>query len=326
MGDASRCRICGNDAGNRTHVAREMMFGWRDEFEYVECGRCGCLQIATVPEDLARYYPEGYYSFAEPERHMGRLERVLRRARACHAVGDANPLGWLVARARGVPDAYRWFRRTGVGFESDILDVGSGSGALLVSLRDDGFRRLTGVDPFLDANRPALAGITLRRQNIAEIDTQHDLVMMHHAFEHVPDPLSTLQALRRAVKAGHFLLLRIPVVSSFAWRTYGVDWVQLDAPRHLFLHSRTSLGLLAEQAGFQVAHVEYDSTDFQFWGSEQYRRGISLRDLRSYAENPATSIFSPAEIALFRARARELNTAGDGDSACFYLQRPAYTG
>ena len=318
---AGACRICGNEAGNRSHVAREMMFGWRDAFEYVECARCGCLQIASVPSDLEHYYPEGYYSFAAPVKRTGRVQRVLRRARARHALGGVSPLGWLVARARGVPDAYRWFRCTGVGFDSDILDVGSGSGALLGSLHEDGFGRLTGIDPLLDPDRPALEGIVLRRQSVAEIDTQHDLVMMHHAFEHVPDPLPTLRHLYRAVRPGRFLLLRIPVVPSFAWRTYTVDWVQLDAPRHLFLHSRKSLGLLAEQAGFRVAHVEYDSTEFQFWGSEQYRHGIPLRDARSYAENPAASSFTRAEIAAFSARARELNAAEDGDSACFYLQR-----
>ena len=30
--------------------------------------RCGCLQIAEIPPDLARYYPgEGYYSYRAPK-------------------------------------------------------------------------------------------------------------------------------------------------------------------------------------------------------------------------------------------------------------------
>ena len=29
------CRICGNESGNKTHKAREMMFGTRDEFHYL---------------------------------------------------------------------------------------------------------------------------------------------------------------------------------------------------------------------------------------------------------------------------------------------------
>ncbi|MGH2855114.1 MAG: hypothetical protein ACRDLF_13090, partial [Solirubrobacteraceae bacterium] len=59
---APTCAICANAAGNRVFGAREMMFGLRERFEYLECGECGCLQLLDVPEDLARFYPESYYS------------------------------------------------------------------------------------------------------------------------------------------------------------------------------------------------------------------------------------------------------------------------
>ena len=53
------CRICGGSPGAR-HVAREMMYGTREAFGYFECSSCGCLQIAEVPADLARFYPADY--------------------------------------------------------------------------------------------------------------------------------------------------------------------------------------------------------------------------------------------------------------------------
>src|SRR6476661_7449138 len=43
-----------------------MMFGTRDEFEYLECAECGTVQIAEIP-DLTAYYPQGYYSFDATE-------------------------------------------------------------------------------------------------------------------------------------------------------------------------------------------------------------------------------------------------------------------
>ena len=55
------CRICGNSENNRKHIAREMMFGTRERFEYLECARCGTVQLIDVP-DLSRYYPEDYYA------------------------------------------------------------------------------------------------------------------------------------------------------------------------------------------------------------------------------------------------------------------------
>ena len=57
------CRICHNTDGNKTFLAKEMMLGLRESFEYFECQCCGCLQISTIPNDLGRFYPQGYYSF-----------------------------------------------------------------------------------------------------------------------------------------------------------------------------------------------------------------------------------------------------------------------
>ena len=111
------------------------------------------------------------------------------------------------------------------------------------------------------------------------------------------------------------------MIGGRAWREYGVDWVQLDAPRHLIIHSTSSIEMIAKQAGLRVTSTVYDSTALQFWGSEQCCRGIALADPRSYAVNPEQSIFTPQQIAEYASEAERLNTAGDGDQACFYLQR-----
>ena len=39
------CKICGNERSNREYKIKEMMFGFRDEFSYMLCANCGCLQI-----------------------------------------------------------------------------------------------------------------------------------------------------------------------------------------------------------------------------------------------------------------------------------------
>jgi 2-polyprenyl-3-methyl-5-hydroxy-6-metoxy-1,4-benzoquinol methylase len=31
-----------------------MMFGLREEFQYLQCGNCGCLQLEQAPSDPAR--------------------------------------------------------------------------------------------------------------------------------------------------------------------------------------------------------------------------------------------------------------------------------
>lgn len=78
---------------------------------------------------------------------------------------------------------------------------------------------------------------------------------------------------------------------------------------------------LAAEEGFDVGGVAHDSTAFQFWGSEQYRRDIPLADPRSYFVSPGDSIFTAAQIDEFGKRAEELNARGEGDQAAFYLRK-----
>lgn len=325
------CSVCHNRAGNRTFVAREMMFGLRDQFEYLECAQCGCVQLASIPADFARYYPSDYFPDPPVLTNGFDLKKILwhQRARYCLTgrglLGRALVAKWGRPRASifGSPDYYTWLRRCGIDFASSILDVGCGPGSLLARLHNDGFSRLTGVDPFITASVEYAPGFVIHKQELYDTEGDFDLVMLHHTFEHMSEPATVFQHLYKLLRPRRYALIRIPVASSLAYRTYGAHWAQLDAPRHLFLHSVESVRLLAERAGFTLADVVFDSDEFQFWGSEQYMNDIPLKDGRSYAVDPAKSTFDERQIREFRNRAIELNARGEGDSACFYLYKAA---
>ena len=44
----NECRICNNPENNKSYFIREMYIGTREEFEYFECSKCGCLQIKDI--------------------------------------------------------------------------------------------------------------------------------------------------------------------------------------------------------------------------------------------------------------------------------------
>jgi len=48
------CKVCNNEKNNRTYQIREMMYGFKEEFTYFECLKCGCLQIAAIPKNMER--------------------------------------------------------------------------------------------------------------------------------------------------------------------------------------------------------------------------------------------------------------------------------
>ena len=316
---ALSCRICGNSDTNGTHMAREMMFGSGDAFDYLECSRCGCLQLLQVPEDPATYYGENYYAYRGPS--QGVFKSFLRRRLVQHALGKKNLMGMALSMLCAAPGYCDWFRKCSVAWESAILDVGCGIGGRILKMRSDGFRNLTGIDPYIEGDIAYDCGVNVYKRHLCDMDDEFDFIMLNHTFEHMEDPFAVMRDLHRLLKPGGYVLVRIPVAGSYAWRTYGVHWVQLDAPRHVFLHTPQSIAVLASQSGFNVADVTYDSYEFQFWGSEQYKRGISLMDARSYSVDPRKSIFSREQVKAFRARSAALNRTNEGDSACFFLQK-----
>ena len=320
------CRICGNAADNRTHRAREMMFGMRDEFDYLECAACGTVQIAEIP-DLARYYPPDYYSLSTVETGLSpKLKsRVAARLAAGYLLHGRSRLGrFIVAKRPWVAENFPASLREPlleIDFGSEILDFGSGNGRLLHTLHYYGFRRLTGADAFIADDIVYPNGVRVLKRSLAELAPGYDLVMLHHSFEHLPNPLESLREIRRLLPRGRCALVRIPV-AAHAWEKYGVNWVQLDAPRHLYLYTERSFRALAEEAGFEVAKVVYDSGAFQFFASEQYERDIPLHDERAFTGDFAKSIFTEEQFRAWEREAAELNREGRGDQACFYLRNP----
>ena len=314
------CRICNNSSNNKSYVAREMMFGYRDRFEYIKCAECGCLQIKEVPKDLSKYYPENYYSFKKKDYSgSGFINAFRKRQRAENWLYGRSVMGKLLSIRRRMPHYFDWFKKAGIGFNSEVLDIGCGTGDFLLEMRKYGFSNLTGIDVFIKEDIFYKNGVKILKKQLSELKRQFDFIVFNNSFEHMPQPLSVFKELHRLLRPGKYALIRTPVASSFAWRKYGVHWVQLDAPRHLFLHTSKSVQVLARQTGFSVAEAVFDSTEFQFLGSEQYANDIPLRDERSYCVDPRKSIFSEEEIMSFKGKAIELNRNKDGDSACFYL-------
>jgi predicted SAM-dependent methyltransferase len=168
-------------------------------------------------------------------------------------------------------------------------------------------------------------GIRLLKGTVTDLNQQFDLVLANHSLEHALDPVTTLREIHRLLKAGRYAIIRMPVVSE-AWRKYGTNWAQLDAPRHLFLFSADTFSNLAASVGFEVKEIKFDSTSFQFWGSEQYARNIPLLDESSYFVNPEKSSFTARQIATYSAEAAALNARRQGDQAVFYLRKELATG
>jgi SAM-dependent methyltransferase len=300
-----------------------MHLGTRAQFIYHACGDCGCLQIDQLPENLAAYYPADYYSKkARRVKTSDRLLRYFRQKRLQHHLGAPTIIGAGLCLLMGTPRLPAWTRLAPLKGSDRILDVGCGTGRRILGLRKKGFLDLTGIDPYIERSIFYSNGVRVYKYRLEEMDGPFDFIMLHHSLEHIRDQQTAMAHVFRLLKDEGAVLIRMPLVSSYAWRHYRENWVQLDAPRHAVLHSTDSFRHLVTTSGFVISDVVYDSTEFQFIGSEQYARDIALNSERALRkDNIDQSIFTEADLIKFVEKARILNRKKDGDQACFVLSK-----
>ena len=277
------CRVCGAKGEFESYLSREMMQNKRDEFEYFVCPECGCLQIAEVPDNLGDYYGEGYYSFSLP----------------------SNPDKKYESPATN---------------HDKILDVGCGSGAWLSELADNGYDNLFGCDPFLSQEVRHGDRVYIRNCTIHEMDGAGTFNLVHFgdSFEHVTDPLETLQSAARLIDDDGIIELALPTFPNVGFELFGPHWYQLDAPRHLFLHSRASIEYLAGKSGLKVQKYVYDSNSTQMFRSFFYQHGVPFYDISMELVN---RFFGSEQMKEFDEKSEECNKNGFGDHMIVYLTK-----
>ena len=212
-----------------------------ETYTVVRCLSCGLAYLNPRPtaETIREFYP-GSYTGAGRHGLVDRLE-TNHRCRQQREVVE-----WLAARRRS----------RGV-----VLDVGCGSGDLLVALRADGWR-VQGVEPAPGGAREAreqrgldvLAG---RFEDVELPPCAYDVVVFAGVLEHLHDPLAALRrAGRLLVPGGLLAVLFLPLFDSPEARFFGSRWLALDLPRHLTHFSDATFGLMASKAGLEIVGRE----------------------------------------------------------------------
>ena len=148
-----------------------------------------------------------------------------------------------------------------------VLDVGCGTGALSVVLRDVCHASVFGVEP--DASRSARAaerGIEVHtgvltpelRRSVGEFD----IAVYADVLEHLSDPLRELNTVKPFVKPGGLVIVSVPNVAHwsvrldllrgrFRYAEYGI----MDAT-HLRWFTEETIRQLMAQAGIEVVRVQ----------------------------------------------------------------------
>lgn len=309
------CKICLAKIEDKFKLSvKEMMQGTREMFDYFRCPNCECLQIAQIPGQISNYY-SNYYTENKIWLPISTSKKFLRKARTLISL---TPLYYIISLLR-YNQVLSWLYYSKINLNSKILDVGCGSGDLLFDFSQCGFKDLTGVDSNLE-NEGDFNGIRLINRTIFEINGKFDLIIFNHSLEHTWEQHEAIGKAKQLLNHGGVISVRMPIVN-YAFKLYKENWIQIDAPRHFLIHSLKSFYLLCKQHGLRVFKYKFDSTEFQFMGSEQYKKNIPLCSPNSYKVNFEKSIFTNNDLITYRKNAKKLNKLEDGDQAVFFIKK-----
>ncbi len=79
-----------------------------------------------------------------------------------------------------------------------------------------------------------------------------DVVTLGSVLERAPDPHRLIEAVARALVPGGRVVVSVPHIASWGFRTFGPSWAGLDLPRHLLHFTPPTLRRLLEAHGLTV--------------------------------------------------------------------------
>lgn len=132
------------------------------------------------------------------------------------------------------------------------LDFGCGLGGMLDEMASEAAWAL-GLEP----NKERAAIVSAKGHPVVgcleEIEAASlDVVTMFHVLEHLNDPVSTLQAVKRVLRPGGELLVEVPHARDVLFTLFACEAFRRFTfwSEHLVLHTRPSLRTVLAQAGF----------------------------------------------------------------------------
>ena len=309
------CNLC-NHSFREILKVREEMYQLPYEFLYGLCSYCGCLQCLNPPLDFRPFYPTNYYSFKIKLNKFKYIRRGFYKWIILNHPKFLTPIINLWLKRFQI---FWIYRNLNISSQSHVLDVGSGGGDHVIELLSAGVKNSIGIDPNISHDCFYEGRHIVLKSSFFDISNQYDLITFHHSLEHMSDQVQTLRHAKNLLNPGGKILIRIPTISSSAFEIYREKWCQLDAPRHLYLHSHASIRNIATQVGLTIQSLWCDSNEGQFIFSEQYQKGVSLFNALSYEVNKHTKLFSNKQIKNFKNQAESLNRELRGDQICLIL-------
>ena len=237
------CALCDERDTTRLYTK----FNWGIE----RCRRCGLIYAnPRAPEEtiLARYSSEYFWNEYLP---------------AVSAPGGNYDLDYQDQRHAAMLGLIRRHSPGG----RRMLEVGTGAGLFLKAAQRAGWDtaglELSSEGSAFARDRLGLDVRTERAEEMSFAAASFDVAVMFDVIEHLFDPVTVLEATRRAVVPGGIIVVSTPNYDALSRFVLGVDWAVLSPLEHVYYFTEGTLGAMLRKSGWDRVVAE---RRFAGWG------------------------------------------------------------
>lgn len=229
------CNLCGGENTELLFSGKDWVFPTNEEFNIVRCKKCGLVFLNPRPgkDEIVKYYPDEYYGKGKKKGN--------------------EPYPFLKPKRVNMTKKYI---KSG-----KVLDIGSQRGGFLLELGEEGFEPY-GVElsEYACEYAKTLGLKNVIHGDVEEIKLEDNFfngVTLRHVLEHIYDPQKLLYKVNKSIKSNGLLVIEVPNFGSLPRRVFKEKWYALDAPRHLYQFTESTLSEMLRKAGFKVIKKSY---------------------------------------------------------------------
>jgi SAM-dependent methyltransferase len=232
------CLVCGSKSHKAIYKNLvDVEDGVPGAYTISRCKNCGFVFLSVRPtiKSLAQCYPHDYH--ARVENWSGKISRFLYTLKYYFEYRRLNEIVGHVPQS--------------------MLDIGCGSGGLLLELRRRWGRscHLAGLDQAASTTTDLpKAGVDLYVCDIGKFHSskKYEIVTMNEVVEHVYNPVKTLKTVRILLKKGGLLIGEVPHFKSPWLKVFPRHWGGFQIPRHMTFFDDATITKVLQTAGFRV--------------------------------------------------------------------------
>ena len=230
------CPSCGSQHFDHYLKTKDYFFTKKD-FKLSRCNECTLVFTNPIPS------VDKLSSFYESEKYLSHNATKI----------SLIDIVYRIARQINIRRKYKLINKYKK--PSKVLDIGTGTGELLHYFKENGWETI-GIEPNNSARKFASEknGLSVfTEEKLEELEEKSfDLIMMWHVLEHVVKLNERIEQIKRLLKSDGVIIIGVPNINSPDFHYYQKYWAGLDAPRHLYHFSETSIRNLFKRHSIRI--------------------------------------------------------------------------